>query len=387
MAPPDTPGQDDRARVEDDAEELGPVARPEPVVAPSAVPGAASTAVIEATGGEGLDDEFFARIAVPLYEEVAEAGRLEVDDPRLEDPQLRRAFAHLVRLGLLADDAGGYVAVDPAAAHSAVVAPLGRQGLQLLAEATAWARSFASLGAAWRKGPAAPSGPLTEVRGEAMLPFLASIVHDAEQEVLAAQPEVAGDPATIEQTTARHVLALERGVQFRLVYQHAARRHPATHGYVAAVTARGAEARTLDELFDRVIVVDRKLAVVPGDSPDAAVVIREPSVVAYLARSFERSWKRARVFEGGEERPARIGAEQRAMTIRMLLAGLPDVGSAKRLGVSPRTYAAYVAELKNEFGVGTRFQLGYEMGRRRITGDEECPETEERPCPEAQDEA
>ena len=65
-----------------------------------------------------------------------------------------------------------------------------------------------------------------------------------------------------------------------------------------------------------------------------------------------------------------IAAEQRAMTIRMLLEGRADPAGAKRLGVSPRTYAGYVADLKNEFEVETRFQLGYEMGKRGISGRE-----------------
>ena len=65
-----------------------------------------------------------------------------------------------------------------------------------------------------------------------------------------------------------------------------------------------------------------------------------------------------------------IAAEQRAMTIRMLLEGRADPAGAKRLGVSPRTYAAYVADLKSEFEVETRFQLGYEMGKRGISGRE-----------------
>ncbi len=58
------------------------------------------------------------------------------------------------------------------------------------------------------------------------------------------------------------------------------------------------------------------------------------------------------------------------MTIRMLIAGHSDAVSAKRLGVSPRTYAGYVADLKEEYDADTRFQLGYTMGRLGITGTE-----------------
>ena len=69
-----------------------------------------------------------------------------------------------------------------------------------------------------------------------------------------------------------------------------------------------------------------------------------------------------------------IAAEQRAMTIRMLIEGHADPVSAKRLGVSPRTYAGYVADLKQEYEAETRFQLGYTMGQRGVSGRERSPE-------------
>ena len=70
-----------------------------------------------------------------------------------------------------------------------------------------------------------------------------------------------------------------------------------------------------------------------------------------------------------------IAAEQRAMTIRMLIEGHADPVSAKRLGVSPRTYAGYVADLKEEYEAETRFQLGYAMGQQGISGHEDIRTT------------
>ena len=71
-------------------------------------------------------------------------------------------------------------------------------------------------------------------------------------------------------------------------------------------------------------------------------------MVAYLVDMFERSWERARPFTNRETTMMRdVAAEQRAMTMRMLIEGHADPTSAKRLGVSPRTYAGYVAELKD----------------------------------------
>ena len=58
----------------------------------------------------------------------------------------------------------------------------------------------------------------------------------------------------------------------RTLYQHAARRGADTRKYVAAVTAAGAEVRTLDEFFNRLIVVDRRVALIPShEGTDAAM--------------------------------------------------------------------------------------------------------------------
>ena len=128
--------------------------------------------------------------------------------------------------------------------------------------------------------------------------------------------------------------------------------------------------RTLDEFFNRLIVVDRRVAVIPGKT--GALAVREPMVVDYLVDVFERHWERARPYINRESKLMReVAAEQRAMTIRMLIEGHADPSSAKRLGVSPRTYAGYVADLKAEYDAETRFQLGYAMGRLGVSGQED----------------
>lgn len=318
------------------------------------------------------DRELFERVATPLYEAVVATGGIASDDPRLTEGEGPAAYDLLVRMGLLVAEGDRLVPVDPTTVSSHVVAPLGQQGAQLIAESAHWAQAFTGLSHAWRKAPGSVSGDVTEVRGEAINPFIASVVADAEFELLTAQPQTGRSAATLAAATQRDVAALERGVKMRTLYQHSARRSRVTHKYVAAVRERGAEVRTLDEFFNRLIVVDRRVAVIPGaETLAVALAIREPSIVAYLVDMFERTWERGRPFENRETTVSReIAAEQRAMTIRMLIAGYADPASAKRLGVSPRTYAAYVADLKTEFDAQTRFQLGYEMGRRGISGQE-----------------
>ena len=215
-------------------------------------------------------------------------------------------------------------------------------------------------------------GPFTYLHAEAIDPYISSLVADCEEETLTAQPQAGRDPRSLAKAVLRDTDLVERGAKIRTLYQHSARRSTITRQYVAAVTARGAEVRTLDEFFNRMIVIDRRVAVIPsGDDLSVAVAVREPSVVAYLVDVFERSWERARPFTSRETTVMKdIAAEQRAMTLRMLIEGHSDPVSAKRLGVSPRTYAGYIADLKEEFEVETRFQLGYVIGQQGISGNE-----------------
>ncbi len=63
------------------------------------------------------------------------------------------------------DDGAHWRAVDPAAVQAQVVAPLGQQGAELIAESAHWAQAFSGLSHAWRRSPSAVGGPFAEIRG------------------------------------------------------------------------------------------------------------------------------------------------------------------------------------------------------------------------------
>lgn len=338
-----------------------------------------------------------------LYEAAVAEGGLAADDPRIaRGSDQRAAFDLLVSLGLLhqdtrhgrpvapsdaeaeGDEAPGdearcaeapgarWLPTDPGTAQARVVAPLSTEGTRLLEESTRWARDFAALGQVWRRGAQASAGPFTYLRGDAIALYIAGVAAEATEEVLSAQPQVGRDiDSGLRQSLAHEQAMLDRGVRVLTLYQHSARRSTVTQKYVAGLTALGAEVRTLDEFFHRLIVVDRRIALIPTpDDLGVALAVQEPTVVSYLVDVFLRSWERARPFtSAGQDIARHIADEQRAMTIRMLIEGHPDPSAAKRLGVSARTYAAYVAELKQEFEADTRFQLGYVLGRQGIAGD------------------
>ncbi|WP_341924463.1 LuxR family transcriptional regulator [Nocardioides psychrotolerans] len=324
----------------------------------------------------------FESASARLFETIVGLGGIPTGDPRIAPgSEQRPAFDLLVELGLvlLDKETDTWVPEDPSSIQSRVVSPLSQEGARLLDESSHWARVFGGLTQTWRRSPmSAVRGPFTHIHDEAIGPFLTGLVSECEEELLTAQPQTGRDAQSLAAAALRDTQMLERGTKMRTLYQHSARRSSVTHKYVAAVTARGAEVRTLDEFFNRMLVFDRRIAVIPGrDDLRVAIAIREPSVVAYLVDIFERTWERARPFTNRDTTMMKgIAAEQRAMTIRMLIEGHSDPVSAKRLGVSPRTYAGYVADLKDEYEAETRFQLGYTMGQQGVSGTEETAETD-----------
>jgi sugar-specific transcriptional regulator TrmB len=315
--------------------------------------------------------------ASKVYADAVTQGTLPLDDPRLAENDLKPAVDLLVDIGLLHRDTenGLLYPVDPSSLQSQVVVPLGVRGAELLAESARWADAFGDLGQIYRTSPTAAVSPITEIHGlENINDFIHAAVNDSRQELLTAQPHGRRPATTLAVAENRDVKALERGVKMRTLYQHSARHSQPTREYVADIVGRGAEVRTLDEFFRRLIVIDRQVAIVPAsDNHHAAIAIHDKSLIAYLVDIFERSWERAQPFNlTGNQAERNIAADVRAMTIRLLVEGHSDPASAKRLGVSTRTYAGYIAALKDEYGVQTRFQLGYAMNpnaRRDFDGE------------------
>src|SRR5829696_3326879 len=135
----------------------------------------------------------FEEQATPLYEEILASGGIPATDARIgRRGELQRAFDLLVEVGLVvkSDDGAQWRAIDPAAVQAQVVAPLGQQGAELIAESAHWAQAFSTLSHAWRRSPSAVGGPFAEIRGlDTISNFLSSLLSDAESELLTAQPQ------------------------------------------------------------------------------------------------------------------------------------------------------------------------------------------------------
>ncbi|GAB1688952.1 LuxR C-terminal-related transcriptional regulator [Krasilnikovia sp. M28-CT-15] len=211
--------------------------------------------------------------------------------------------------------------------------------------------------------------PLTFLHGpEEITKAVRQAVCQARIEILSAQPDGFRPPHVLKEAFRTVEDRLRAGVAMRTLYQHSARFDEPTKEYVRAVSCYNAEVRTLDEFFDRMILVDRQVALVPAN-PDrsAALRVTEPALVAFLADVFERSWSRAEahpfVPASAAHSAPDVIPELRAAIKRLLVQGYPDTVVARRLGLSQRTVQAHIARMKDEFGAVSRLQLGYFIAR------------------------
>jgi sugar-specific transcriptional regulator TrmB len=196
--------------------------------------------------------------------------------------------------------------------------------------------------------------------------YIARVTDEATEEILTAQPG-GGRPATVLNAVLPITLEhLRRGVRMRTLYQHPARFNTATKAYVEAVTEGGGEVRTLDEFFDRLIVVDRSRAIVPTDEDrTTAVVIHDRPLVRFLTDVFDPTH--------ASHASTEVMPDIHSMIKRLLVEGLTDSVIARRIGVSERTYHSHLARIRESMGAQSRLQLGYLLAREELNHEETAP--------------
>ncbi|MBO1330679.1 hypothetical protein [Streptomyces sp. VRA16 Mangrove soil] len=171
------------------------------------------------------------------------------------------------------------------------------------------------------------------------------ILAGAQEELLGAHPH---QPRTREQMRVgipRDATAIERGVRYRTLYQDIVRDDAVSCEWASVMSERGAQYRTLADPFERVVIVDRKVAVISDyvipDAPEhAAWIITDRAMVGFAVHAFEQEWRRAKPWHG-ERRSARAGSGiltdvQRAI-LRCFSEGATQEGVARGLGMSTRS--------------------------------------------------
>ncbi|KUN94069.1 helix-turn-helix transcriptional regulator [Streptomyces caeruleatus] len=171
-----------------------------------------------------------------------------------------------------------------------------------------------------------------------------------------------------------------RGVRMRDLYTHVARHGQGLLNYLELM-GDSVEARTLDEVIDRLIVFDRTVAFVPANADRTmALELRHPALVHYLLTVFERFWRLAIPLTAPLPDTGIEGISHREQSIAALLAeGHQDAVIAERLGISVRTCRAHIARLSETLGAASRTQLGVRIAQAGLDRPPRAADVTQRP--------
>ncbi|WP_405991898.1 LuxR C-terminal-related transcriptional regulator [Streptomyces sp. NBC_00986] len=199
---------------------------------------------------------------------------------------------------------------------------------------------------------------------------IAEAVAAASHEVLAIQPR-RRNPESLDinlNALKQDQALLDRGGRIRTLYPHALRHQPAV--LTRYDQLRGdAEARTLDEVTDRLIAIDRTVAFIPANEDRTlALEVRHPALITYFVTVFDRLWHLATpMYPEAVKQPSHNGITPRQRAIAsLLIEGYTDAVIADRLGMNIRTARVHIAKLAATLGSESRAQLGYLIGRSGI---------------------
>ncbi|WP_441251324.1 LuxR C-terminal-related transcriptional regulator [Kitasatospora sp. McL0602] len=308
----------------------------------------------------GLPDEPARQLYLAI---LAEGGRV----PRAAVAEAdRAALGRLIEIGLVVPNLldGVYTAVSPRAVGAKIGAEMRSEAAHLLLRADRLPGLLDGLTQAYEAVPcpADQPGEASHVVGlDAIRHRITQLVSECRKELLTTQPG-SRPAAGLELALPQDLLLLKRGGTLRTLYQPLTLGEPATVAYATAVTAQGAAVRILDEPFQRMIIIDRTVAVVPAaDDNTRAVFIEDPAAVAFLVTVFERDWHRAEVaqWQSIDSRRHLYSTSRRIGCL--LSSGLTQRAVATRLGLSERTVAGHISRLRERYGAQTLFQLGWLM--------------------------
>lgn len=161
---------------------------------------------------------------------------------------------------------------------------------------------------------------------------------------------------------------IPKGVRARTISDAAYLALPGALESLRLVMAMGEEARTFPVLPVKMVVVDRRMGLIPlhAEDPNGPVLlVRDCTLIDALCGLFDLTWERATPLVFGRTGVSMLGepdarlSEAAEQVIPLLAAGLNDKAIAHEAGMSTATLNRRLAELMKSFGTRTRFQLGW----------------------------
>ncbi|WP_347404884.1 helix-turn-helix transcriptional regulator [Micromonospora sp. WMMD1102] len=283
------------------------------------------------------------------------------------DDDVRAALENLADLALVrTDPAGGLRAARP---QAGLLPLLMRAEAEIVArqhQIAATRDAITSIATTYQAADAQEA--VNRLDGiEAVRERLAELAGSVRFECVSFSPGGAQSDATISAEAPLNQQALERGVTIRNLYLESFRNDSATLAHARAMAAIGSQSRTVPALPMRMVIVDRRLALVPSDPDDpsaGALEIETPALVLALYSLFEQMWHTATPF-GDAPVPDLDGITgQERELLRLLGAGQTDEAVARTLALSVRSVQRMMASITDRLEASSRFQAGVESCRR-----------------------
>jgi DNA-binding CsgD family transcriptional regulator/DNA-binding MarR family transcriptional regulator len=161
--------------------------------------------------------------------------------------------------------------------------------------------------------------------------------------------------------------SVRAGVQFRSIYERTIFDVPQAHEFLAESIAAGEQARYIEDLPCKLILVDGTAALLPlvPAGVTAALLVRSVEVVQALRDLFESYWQRAvPIPTSGSPEPAATDVDTEIL--RMMVLGIKDEAIARQLSMAERTVRRRIANLMLRLDATTRFQAGVQAVRRGL---------------------
>jgi DNA-binding NarL/FixJ family response regulator len=165
---------------------------------------------------------------------------------------------------------------------------------------------------------------------------------------------------------------LRRGIAYRALYDTAGLATRSIQAQIEPAIAMGEQARVIPEAPVKLILSDRRLALLPLQSNptmiDSVVAVHPSAMLDALSALFEELWRTALPLSAPTARPrgTDLLTPEDARLVTLLTAGLPDQAVARQLGLSYRTFQRRVGALIELLGVRTRFQAGLQAAFRGL---------------------
>ncbi|MFI8436709.1 helix-turn-helix transcriptional regulator [Streptomyces sp. NPDC079020] len=193
----------------------------------------------------------------------------------------------------------------------------------------------------------------------------------ARDEILSVEPYTKLSPENIARSRPLDLRCLRRGVRIRNVVARAALQDPPTAAYLRELAAHGASIRVTSDTAERLLVYDRRAALVPLDPRNTArgaLLAHRSGLVSNIIALFEKIWDQAEDLAragGQDDAPADTGLSgiELRVLMSMCTAGKDESG-ARELGVSVRTYRRHVADLMQTLGAASRAQAALRARER-----------------------